>query len=264
MAYDVLNFDIGIAMLSEYDRDGFPTVQIDAYGEKLSGAEPYELHSVHGIVSRPHDPDTDSDGNPGLGCQVLFANEGGRGHAWLCSDPRVIPLLPPVKKGGFASYGGKLKNPAFHYVDGDTGSTTFYVPYRIENDVAQRAMTIELNVENENEESLSIIHGSGAAVTISEKDGKVSTVIKNQKGDAYIEVNDDGVVVNGQLVVNGALHAGGLTGGFPMVNGTALVAFLQKLMAVISSINVSFSQGAAIAPLATELASILSKNTKGV
>lgn len=257
-----LEFDLGVAVLTEYDKDGFLTCQHDAYGEEKSGVAPYESHHMYGRISRPHDPETGPDGAPQLGCTVLYAMDGGIGHQWYLADPRVTPLLPRVKKGGNCNYGGKLKNPGFHYFDGDTGSQTIYVPYKIVNDVPQKSMTIEINVDNVDQESISIIHGSGAAITIVENAGSVSTVLKNAKGTAYVEVNDQGGVLNGQWVVQGGFASGG-TAAVPLVRAPELIAFLQQLMAVIGSINISFTQAAAIAPLATQLAALAAKFTKG-
>lgn len=263
MGTRVLDFDMGMVTASGYDQDGFPVAQIDAYGGKLSGAEPYQVHSPHGLITRCHDPERDDDGNINFGCNALFADEGGTGHVWYQTDPRIIPLVPQVKKGGFCAYGGRLKNPSYHYIDGDNGSTTIYVPYRIVNDVATKSMSIELNVENENEESIAIVHGSGAAITITENQGKVSTVIKNQKGDASIEINDQGVVINGQLLVLGGMSAGGQT-GMPLVPAPEFIAFMTKLLTIIGSINISFTQGVAIASIASELSTLQTKFAKGV
>jgi len=259
----IIGFDVGMAVLTEYDADGFLTTQIDAYGEEKSGVLPYDAHHFYGRISRPHDPETGPDGTPRLGCVVLIGMDGGRGHVWHLGDPRVTGLLPRVKKGGNLNYGGKLKNPGFYYMDGDTGSQTIYVPYKIVNDVPQKAMTIEINVDNEGQESISIIHGSGAAVSITEAGGDVSVMMKNAKGNAYVEVNDEGGVLNGQWTVQGGFNAGGPESAVPLVRAPELITLLQQLCAVIASINISFTQGAAIAPILARLATIVAKNTKG-
>lgn len=108
MATGVLGFDIGVATLTTHDGDDFPGIQIDAYGEGLSGTVDYEHHSPYGLMSRPLDPDTDAAGNPSPAgaCTVLFAKEGGRGHAWALNDPRVIPKIPKLQKGETVIYAG--------------------------------------------------------------------------------------------------------------------------------------------------------------
>lgn len=102
---DTLEHDIGAAVWSGYDPDGFLTVQIDAFGEGDSGLQPYELHHPLGFSSRPRDPDTSPDGTPGQACRVLYATQGGVGHAWLAYDPRAIPGLPALQKGESMQYG---------------------------------------------------------------------------------------------------------------------------------------------------------------
>lgn len=96
-----LGFDVGISMLSIYDEDGFLGVQVDAYGEEDSGVHPYEAHSPFGLLARPLDPELDAAGQPrsDRACQVLYALEGGRGHAIPLGDPRVILKLPQLEKG---------------------------------------------------------------------------------------------------------------------------------------------------------------------
>lgn len=100
---DYIGLDLAVATLSAYDDDDFPGVQHDAFGK--GGTPPYEQHSPHGFLSRPLDPDLDAKGQPKLGCQVLIGMEGGRGHAWLSHDPRVIPKLPRLLKGESMVYG---------------------------------------------------------------------------------------------------------------------------------------------------------------
>lgn len=100
-------WDIGCAVMSSYDVDGFLGVQIDAYGEQGSGVHPYEAHHLHGFISRPADPVADASGAPDTSnaCNVMFALEGGRGHAWVLEDPRVVPFLPTLRPGEAMFYG---------------------------------------------------------------------------------------------------------------------------------------------------------------
>jgi hypothetical protein len=264
-----LEFDIGTAVLTEYDKDGYPTVQVDSYGEEKSGTRAYELHSPHGLISRCFDPKTDAKGSKVQGCAVLYALDGGQGHAWLQSDPRVIPLLPPIEKGGTCLYGGKIKNPGFYNMDGLTGSHTIYVPYRIVNDVPLKAMTISINVDTEGQESIAIIHGSGASFSIAEELGEISVTMAHPDG-AYVEVNAEGVVVNGPLTVNGSLNAGGPVGATPLALAAPLATALTSLASALALITDTAGPGAAAAAKAASsaisaaLALIPAKNTSGM
>jgi hypothetical protein len=189
--------------------------------------------------------------------------EAGRGHAWFCSDPRVVPRLPPLNKGGAILYGGKLKAPSFLNIDGDTNSVSLYVPYKLDGDgIAQKAMSISVNVDNDGEESIEITHGSGASVYMMESSGSVSVVMKNAGGDAYVEVNDKGIVLNGTVTVQGGFNAGGPEGAQPLVLGPPLVLLMQQLISIVAAINPT-TPGAPAAALAGQLASIVAQNTKG-
>lgn len=96
-----LVWDMGVAMLSAYDADGFLEVQYDAEGENESGLFPYEAHSLGGMQHRPLDPVVDDNGLPdeSQACTVLFATEGDKGHIFVLEDPRVIVNLPLLQKG---------------------------------------------------------------------------------------------------------------------------------------------------------------------
>lgn len=261
-----IEFDIGTARLTEYDKNKFPTVQIDAYGEGQSGVAPYELHSPHGLISRCHDPEVDPGGTATLGCPVLYGLDGGQGHAWLQADPRIIPLLPPIKKGGTCSYGGKIKNPSFYNIDGDTGSQTIYIPYGIVNDVATKAMSIHIDVDEEGQESIAIVHGSGAAVIIAEDNGEVSSVMRNKDGSAYVEVNNEGTVINGPLTIVGSLNAGGPAGASPLsmaIPTVASIAAIQAQLTVISTALAALGTIPALSTAATALTAAVSAISSG-
>lgn len=102
-----LAWDLYKATFSETDQDGFLVVQPDHYGEKNGGGPPGEVHFPFGFWSNPLDPDVDSAGNVGEGCNAFIAWEGSEPHVLLGSDPRVTPLLPNRVKGESGIYGAK-------------------------------------------------------------------------------------------------------------------------------------------------------------
>lgn len=232
-----LTFDIGVGLLSEYDADGFIGIQVDNYGEGQSGVQPYELHSVHGLYSRMNDPDTDGAGNATKGCTVLYGMEGGRGHAWLCSDPRAIVNIPQVQKGGVVLYGGPNATPSFFNVDGKTGSITLYVPYEISGGTPAKSMSIEINVDVPGQESITIVHGSGMAVTMRQG----SLILKNASGSAYLELNDGGGVLNGNWAVAGSLATGAVAAALPVASAISTVAAIAALEAQVAAISAALT-----------------------
>lgn len=112
-----LRFDLATAQFSDYSPTGFIGVQIDGMGED-AGLPPWELHHPFGFSSRPRDPSP-----TGLGCNTLVADEGdSRGHCWLAADPRAVPLLPKVAKGGSVQYAWTGALITYALFDGDTGN----------------------------------------------------------------------------------------------------------------------------------------------
>jgi hypothetical protein len=213
--------EIGIATFSGFDEDGFPLAQYDAHGEKPQ-VEPVELHHPFGFIARPRDPDLDDEGNPkeGKACNLFFATEGDTLHAWLGYDPRFIPNIPQLKKGGSAQY---CAAGSFRVFDGEDGTETLYVP------VGDSAHVVTTGIDGSGKPYIGIQHSSGLAITLLEH----SVTIKNEAGDAYIEVNSSGITLNGNTKLNGAVIAGTVTAAVPMVKSPALIALLNALAAMI-------------------------------
>ncbi len=97
----MIDFDIGVAVFSAYDADGWLGVQFDAEGAEESGVIPYEVQAPAGLLHRPLDPDTDSQSKviPGKGSSLLLMFAEGLNRAMVLTDPRVVPLLPLLQKG---------------------------------------------------------------------------------------------------------------------------------------------------------------------
>lgn len=99
-------FDLSCSMFTEYTKDGFINVQVDADGSGATAKDeptvpPFEVHHPYGLISRPRDPALDANGKNPVGCTVLYGWEGDRGHAWFMSDPRVAAKLPnTIEQGG--------------------------------------------------------------------------------------------------------------------------------------------------------------------
>ena len=201
----VMATDIQVATLTEYDGDGFLGVSVDAVGGAESGLPPAELQHPLGLISRSRDPDVDGEGTPTLGAGVLRLTEGAADHCIALGDPRATPKLPRLEKGGVALYAdtGAAVLP-FTLLSGLDGSWQLYVPY---GSSPATAMTIAVSVTDAGAESIQIVHGAGMRITMA-AGGKNSIVLVNKAGDAYVEINDDGVTFNGNAQLVGGLAVG--------------------------------------------------------
>lgn len=201
---------------------------IDAGG--MGSAAAQVLYGALGIIARPPTPKGDLDASPAA---EGFAFEWAGGlvpFAWL--DRRLSRLYPNPKEGSVAlvGYGGAFdSNEATLDDDGNPVSSirTTYVPYAFVNGVATKAHVITIDGTAGNE-SIAIVHGDGMAVTM-KAGGKNSLVLKNKAGDAYVEVNDDGNVINGNTVINGGATIGSPVGALPVAIAAKLALYITQL-----------------------------------
>lgn len=205
-----LSFDLGMSAFTTRDADGFYRVQIDGYGD--AGGQPMESYHPCGLFGRPRDPAVDPNALVDVGATVLYAEEGNKAHAVHLNDPRAMAGLPEVKKGGVMMYAHRGDSKAtFQLMDGDNGTWQLYVQH------GSTASTIAVDVSTPGAESIQILHGSGMGISL-KAGGKNSVVIHNKAGNAYVEVNDDGIVLNGNIRVNGAMVVG--NGALPVLVGS--------------------------------------------
>src|SRR5690606_15439098 len=82
---------------------------------------------------------------------------------------------------------------------------TIYALRKKPDGAADKASVIALD-SAEGNASISILHESGASISIG-KEGNV--VVMNKAGDAFVDVNDDGVTINGAAIaITGAANLG--------------------------------------------------------
>lgn len=189
----MIELSLGKALLTLRDENGFWGVQRDHFALKAeaSDAPAYELLHTFGFSSLPLDP------THGRACSLFYGLDGAEGFAWLANDPRLAGIIPPLAKGGSVQY---ASDGSFASFDPDTHTWSLYVPY-----AQGKAHSITAGLDGNDKPLLEVVHGDGMAVTMLEK----SLVLRNAAGDAYIEINDDGIVINGNVKVNGALEANG-------------------------------------------------------
>lgn len=127
-------------------------------------------------------------------------------------DHRLHAFYPNAKEGDvtLVGYAGAFdsNSPKFDGAGNPQSSErVIYVPYAFDgNGVPTKAHTIEI-LGTAGNESISIIHGDGMAITML-AGGKNSVVLKNKSGNAYIEINDDGITLNGNVSVTGGMVVG--------------------------------------------------------
>lgn len=195
-----------------------------------------EMYSALGIVARPRPP-SKKDGVEEYAEQISFRIGDGL-LPFAHRDLRLNRAYQAPKDGSIAmvGYGGgfhSLEDTAQNSGDQKATVQVFYVPYQFSNGVPAKAHVIVMDPTTGNE-SISIVHADGMAITMMHG-GKNSVVIKNKAGNAYVEVNDDGVTVNGNTVINGGATIGSPTGAVPVALATTLAAYLTQLEADIAA-----------------------------
>lgn len=222
----VLRWDAGTAQGSEYS-DGFLTVQPDFYGEARSGGEGGVVQLPYGFLSRPLDPDEDG------ACQVLHAYEGDQLHVQPTTDKRVIDKLPQLPKGASIQFGA---DGGFGQFDPETHTWTLYIPVDFDGaGTPTKAHLFQIGKDANGKRCVTLLHADGPGISILEG-GKKSVVIKNAASNAYVEVNDDGIVLNGKVTIKGGLKSDEGTGVAPVARSTELLTFAASLAVTVNAL----------------------------
>jgi hypothetical protein len=137
------------------------------------------------------------------------------------TNPKDGEVMLVQYDGGFVS----LKRNA----DGDGTDITLYAPKA--DGSAASVISIDTSDANNN---ITLMHQSGVSMQFA--DGKV--VIYNQAGDAYVQVDDDGITINGNVKVNGAMVVGSPAGGLPVALAAPLTAWASAMNVWASAMNV--------------------------
>src|SRR5262249_52820530 len=153
------------------------------------------------------DPTCDKSGNPlpGKSCNVLIGKIGNETHLFLCSDPRFIPNIPQVKKGGSLVY---CAPGSFVNLDGEDGTITEYIPVP-----GNKAHILTRGLDGQGRPFIAIEHCDGMAISMMAG----SLVLKSNDGGCYLEIKNGQIVVNGNTVLNGGATIGSPAGARPLV-----------------------------------------------
>jgi hypothetical protein len=209
----------------------------DEAGETAANQDHY---TALGLVFRPRPP-TKKDGVDQY-AEPLFIRTGDGLVPFAYRDLRLNEFFPAPKEASitWVGYAGAFDaNEASFESDEPhrpkSSVRTTYVPYAFQNGVPTKAHTITIDGTAGNE-SISIVHGDGMAVLM-KHGGKNSIVIKNKAGNAYVEVNDDGVTANGNLVVTGGASIGSPTAAVAVALAPPLIGYITALETLLGTIS---------------------------
>lgn len=238
MAWVGLRFELGQAVLCEYDAGGVLRAQPDGAGEssRLSSFE--ALHPL-GFAARAPAAKAGSDGKPlgGGGCKLLIIKDGTEFRVQLLGDQRDLARIPPLPaEGGAVMYAPGCPVPSFHVINSKDGSHQIYV------EIDDGAHIITVGRDANSDPIIEIAHARGMALTLF----KDAAVLKNRTGNCYVELKDDGGNLNGNWKVTGAFDVGAVS--FPLVKAPALATELAAVQAALAALAAAVSALAALPP----------------
>lgn len=225
-----MQFDYDVALVSAKLDDNWYGLQLKGFSAPGESIGWYDFQQTFGFASRPLDATISPDDSV-EGCLVFKVDAGRKGGmAWLGSDPRLVNKCPPMSRGSSAQWNARQ---AFSLLDYDSNTHTTYVPVEFDGSgTPTKAHLIQVGVDANGKKVIDMRHCDGMAIVMLEN----SVVIKNAAGDAYLELNADGVVLNGNTKVVGGLDVGG-SGAQPLVNGTAFNIALATMAAALSNLT---------------------------
>jgi hypothetical protein len=226
--------ELGVAVASVYDDDGFLGIQVDTHGDNDAGVPPFQALMPYGLLGRPLDPES-----TGEGCNVVFWPDGDESHCIALNDPRIAAVAPQATKG---STGLCNARGAFQLLDYDSETLTIYVPL----DDGDRAHVITIGKDDNGADYLGIVQCNGLAVSMLDDE----LVIKNRAGTAYIQVDDEGIILNGNVKLVGGLDVGGGT-ALPLVLAPAMLTWMNAVASAVGGIPTGGPAAGAAIALAT-------------
>lgn len=215
------------------------------------GSQNVEQFASPGCVFRPRQPEQveGADGTTReLGTEAIGVQVGDELIPVGWRDLRLNRNFPAPSEGTWAQvgYGGGFVSIDTVKLPGERlgDILTQYVPYAFDaNGTPTKAMAIIIDPATE---SVRIIHGDGMAVLLEQR----RTIIRNAAGDAYIEVGEGGIIVNGNTKLVGGLDVGGAAAQ-PLMTLTAFSTWLTALNAAISATGATPLTGASLGGLVT-------------
>ncbi len=232
-------------------------VNLSGIGDKLDdtsgdGSTEEPLFGQLGVVARPKAPTSAGY------TEVIAAKTGDGLQPIAARDLRLNKRVNPVEgevdvvhyNGGFLS----MKDSS-----SGTGTTAVLYAPRLSSDAPVEAHALILDPGTEGG-SVSLVHALGMALLMTPQR---AVIIKNKDGDAYIEINDGGIVINGNTQVNGSMVVGNIPNAQSVVLGDTFMLWFGQVNAAIGAIKAALTTlgvgGGVVLPLATPVVSTVLK-----
>lgn len=188
MGFVGIRFELGQCVICEYDAAGTLKAQPDGAGLAPQVAS-YDLMHPLGFAARAPAAKANAKGAPlgGGGCRMLIGKDGTDVIGELKGDPRDLAQLPPLPiEGGAVMYAPGAAVPSFHVISSKDGTHQIYV------EIDDSSHVITIGKDANGEAVLSLTHADGMAVEMFRE----SLRLKNKAGDAFLELNTDGMTIS--------------------------------------------------------------------
>jgi hypothetical protein len=198
----------------------------DADDEPLEESKQESLFGALGVVARPKAPDATGT------AEVITARTADGLQPLAARDLRLNARVNP-KEGEVTvvQYGGGFISLA-DASDGNGTQVVIYAPALKSDGTVDKAHAMVFDPEASNQ-SVSLVHALGMALLMTaDKD----VIIKNAAGDAYIQVGDDGVTLNGNVTLNGGVVCGDTVAAQPVALAPPIVAWAASVNATLTAI----------------------------
>jgi hypothetical protein len=216
----------------------------------ISHDEP--MMGVPGFFCRPRPPVAKEDEtglDPEGACEAVALRVGDQTIPIAYRDLRLSSVVNP-KEGelGLAHYGGGFVSLKLN-TDEDGTNIVLYAPRKNSSGTVTNASCVSIDSTDGNQH-ICLLHESGASITLT-KEGKI--LLMNKTGNAYVEINDDGIFLNGNCYLNGSVILGDKTAALVKAVANADLV-LSELSTIQGLYNAHTHNDSLLAPTTAPLA----------
>jgi hypothetical protein len=193
------------------------------------------IHGTLGIIARPDAPNA-----KGYAETVGIRTEDDI-TIIAARDLRLNKVVnPKVGEVALVQYGGGFLSLA-HNQDNKGTTATLYAPFATSGEPPTNAHVLTLDTTHGNN-SVSIVHSNGMAILMTgdaEEPSNGKVIIKNDSGSVYVEINHNGIVLNGNVSINGGIVGGSIASAKPLMLAPELLLWIGQVNAALSAINLA-------------------------